>query len=69
MPENELVGTSRLEILEDLVEELLKEEPEEERVQEYLQMAGLSNTTDPIDRIREVLQALDFEEPNKEIHE
>lgn len=69
MPQKELFGVARLEVLEDLVEELLKEEPEEKRVQEYLHMAGLSDTQDPIDRIKEVLQALEFEEPTKEIQE
>jgi len=59
----------KLRILENLVEELLKDDPEELRVQSYMQQAGIQDTQDPIDRINKVLRALHFEEPEKEIQE
>jgi hypothetical protein len=59
----------KLEILETLVEELLKEIPEETVVQECMSAVGLTDSKDPIDRINQVLLALHFEEIEKEVLE
>jgi hypothetical protein len=59
----------KLRILEVLVEELLKEEPEEGLVQKCMTQAGIPDSKDPIDRINKVLMALHFEESGKEILE
>lgn len=56
----------KLDLLERLVEELLKESPEENVVAKYMSDAGISDSKDPIDRINKVLLALHFEEPKKE---
>lgn len=61
--------TEKLRILETLVEELLKEHPEEQVVQNCMTAAGLADSKDPIDRINKVLVALHFEEKDKEIKE
>lgn len=67
-PENErTLDAGKLEILEILVEELLKDSPEEALVQKCMTDAGLEDTRDPIDRINKVLLALHFEENQKEI--
>ena len=52
----------KLRILESLVEELLKDAPEEAKVTECLRAAGIPDGKDPIDRINKVLLALHFEE-------
>lgn len=57
----------KLNILETLVEELLKETPEEKVVQTCMVKAGIPDTKDPIDRINKVLLALHFEEKDKEL--
>lgn len=59
----------KLVILERLVDELLKEKPEESTVSQYMTEAGLPDSKNPIDRINMVLKALHFEEPQKEIRE
>ncbi len=59
----------KLRVLEVLVEELLKNDPKESMVTEYMNLAGIPDSQDPIDRINKVLMALHFEEPNKEIEE
>lgn len=56
----------KLDLLERLVEELLKDSPEEEVVSGYMLQAGIPDSKDPIDRINKVLLALHFEEPRKE---
>jgi hypothetical protein len=56
----------KLRILENLAEELLKEDPEEALVQKYLTPAGIPDSKHPIDRINKVLMALHFEESGKE---
>ena len=61
--------TAKLQILEVLVEELLKDEPEELLVQKCMSEAGLHDSKDPIDRINKVLLALNFEETKKDIVE
>jgi hypothetical protein len=57
----------KLNILETLVEELLKDSPEEKVVQTCMTEAGIPDSKDPIDRINKVLLALHFEEKDKEI--
>lgn len=61
--------SDKLTILETLVEELLKEAPEERIVRDCMKSAGIPDTKDPIDRINKVLLALHFEEKDKEIKE
>lgn len=61
--------TDRLTILEQLVEELVKDNPTEERVQQCMLAAGLEDSKDPIDRINQVLRALHFEEKGKDFSE
>ena len=56
---------TKLRILETLVEELLKDAPEERRVREYMSAAGLEDKNDHVDRINTVLHALHFEEIDK----
>ncbi len=53
---------NRLLQLEDLVEELLKEEPQEEQLKIKMQNSGIPYSHDPIERINLVLRALHFEE-------
>lgn len=55
--------------LEGLVNELLKNVPEEEKIQSYLNAAGLEDPKDPVARIQAVLNALRFELPDAEIAE
>jgi hypothetical protein len=59
--------SEKLDILEKLVEELLKDAPEEKVVRGFMSEAGIPDTKDPIDRINKVLLALHFEEKDKEI--
>ena len=65
MTEN--LNAEKLDILETLVEELLKEAPEEKVVRTCMNAAGIPDSKDPIDRINKVLHALHFEEKEKEI--
>lgn len=58
-----------LRILETLVEELLKDDPEEKVVVQCMTKAGIPDSKDPIDRINKVLMALHFEDTKKEIIE
>ena len=62
-------AADKLRVLEILVEELLKDDPEESVVQKCMSQAGLPDTLDPIDRINKVLMALHFEENEKDIKE
>lgn len=59
--------TDRLRILEILVDELMKDEPVEAVVTKCMNAVGLEDNGDPIGRINQVLMALHFEEPKKEI--
>ncbi|MDZ4677386.1 MAG: hypothetical protein SGI74_07730 [Oligoflexia bacterium] len=58
---------ARVSQLEALVEELLKENPIEERIEKKMKELDISYTSDPVERINRVLaalhphQALDFE--------
>jgi hypothetical protein len=56
-------------MLEMLVDELIKEQPREEVIQEQMEQMGLSYKTDPVDRLNDVLQALQFREPQKNFKE
>ena len=58
---------SREEILSFLAEELIKPVPKEDIVKEYMSKVGLEYSTDPVERINTVLQALHFQEPSKSI--
>ena len=55
----------KLRLLETLVEELLKDAPEEAKVSACMHAAGIPDSKDPIDRINKVLLALHFEERSK----
>lgn len=59
----------KLRILEVLVEELLKDDPEEKVVTTCMTQAGIPDSKDPIDRINKVLLALHFEDTKNEIQE
>jgi hypothetical protein len=61
--------TEKLRLMEVLVEELLKDEPNESMVEKYMNQAGIPDSKDPIDRINKVLVALHFEENGKEFVE
>ena len=58
---------NRVERLEELVEELLKDNPIEDRIQEKMKGLDIQYTEDPVERINRVLevlhpyQILDFE--------
>ena len=56
------MNSSKLETLEKLVEELMKDQPEEQVVESYMKVTGLEYTSDPIQRINTVLKMLHFEE-------
>ncbi len=56
-------------LLEELVEELIKKNPDEKIIKNQMAKAGLKITSDPIDRINEVLTALHFAESKKVISE
>lgn len=60
---NLLTQDHRIETLEKLVDELMKEQPEESVVQTYMVETGLEYSADPVQRINVVLKALHFEEP------
>jgi len=61
--------TEKLRLLEELVEELLKDTPVESVVEKCMNKAGIPDSKDPIDRINKVLLALHFEEAGKEFAE
>lgn len=63
------ISAERLEILELLANELMKDDPKESLVTEYMDKAGLEDSKDPIVRINQVLKALHFSEPDKEFKE
>lgn len=48
----------RITRLEILVDELIKEKPQESRVRSYMKAAGLPYVEDPIERMNSVLTAL-----------
>jgi len=59
----------RLRVLELLADELMKDQPKESLVIEYMNQAGLEDSKDPIARINQVLMALHFTEADKEFKE
>ena len=63
------ISNDKLQVLEMLAEELLKDEPQEVLVQKCFSEVGLPDSKDPIDRINKVLLALHFEDNKKEILE
>jgi hypothetical protein len=50
---------SRLDHLEELAEELIKEIPEENIVRAHMKAAGLRYTDNAVDRLSQVLQSLE----------
>lgn len=62
-------SADKLRILETLVDELLKDAPEEKVVKSCMNAAGIADSRDPIERINKVLLALQFEEKGKEFKE
>ena len=54
-------STEKLRILETLVEELIKDDPREKVIKSCMHAAGLKDCKDPIQRINNVLAALEFE--------
>lgn len=56
---------SRLEVLENLVDELMKDQPEEQVVKKYMRQTGIRYSDDPVERLNLVLKALHFVEPNE----
>jgi hypothetical protein len=51
--------------LEILVDELIKDMPQEEIVRTQMEAIGLEYKLDPVERLNAVLQALQFNEPKK----
>ena len=55
------MNNESVETYEHLVEELLKDEPAEKRVEDLMKKIGLDYTQDPLQRINQVLLALHSE--------
>ena len=53
------MSSARMEKLESLVDELVKDAPKEARVRACMEAAGLKYTPDPVQRLNGVLSALD----------
>ncbi len=53
-----ILKATQVENLEFLVEEMIKDEPEEAFIKSFMQKSGLSYSEDPIERLNTVLQAL-----------
>lgn len=53
---------AEFETLENLVDELAKPKPQEERIRSYMRQVGLEYTDDPIEQLNCVLQALETKE-------
>jgi hypothetical protein len=51
--------SSNLDQLEELVDELMKQKPQEERIKAYMQNVGLEYNPDPIVQLGTVLEALE----------
>ena len=65
----EMGSNERSILLEQLVTELIKEEPQQSLVQERMERVGLRYTEDLVTCMNSVLMALQFEEPRKEIQD
>jgi hypothetical protein len=50
--------------LEELVDELMKQKPQEERIKAYMKNVGLEYIADPIMRLGTVLQAIEGKKAN-----
>ncbi len=59
------MNNENIETYEHLVEELLKDQPEEKRVESYMKKVGLDYTQDPLKRINQVLMALHSEKKSE----
>lgn len=57
-------NNQRIASLEVLVDELLKDSPQEDIVRKQMERVGLQYQTDPVERLNKVLQALHFREPS-----
>lgn len=66
MAELDLMAEEKIVLLESLVEELMKEQPNEHLIQDIMAQTGLHYSKDPITRINSVLQALEFNVPTRE---
>lgn len=60
------MSNESIEVYESLVEELLKDQPEEKRIETYMKKIGLDYTMDPLKRINQVLMALHSEKNQPE---
>ena len=60
------MSNESMETYEHLVEELLKDQPEEKRIEAYMKKVGLDYTMDPLKRINQVLMALHTEKDQTE---
>ena len=58
--------TRNLELIERLTDELMKRNPEENLIKEYMMDIGIPFTSDPIKRINLVLEQLNFHENHKD---
>ena len=65
MAEREKIQGSRLDHLEELAEELIKENPEESVVKAHMKAAGLKYTGDQCERLEIVLVQLDEARKNR----
>lgn len=63
------LSEDRLQAIEVLVNELLKSSPEESKVQGFLKKAGIEDPKDPVARIESVLEALQYQQPEKDFKE
>ena len=57
-----------LQQLEVLVDELIKEVPDESLVKNYMEKAGLDYKKDPVSRINYVLKLIDFSDNKEKIN-
>jgi hypothetical protein len=62
-----MVNDAQLDALEGLVDELLKNSPEEVKIQTFMRQAGLIDPKNHTDRVQAVLDALRFEDRKLEM--
>lgn len=58
-------GNDQFDRFDGLVEELMKQKPQEERIKAYMQNVGLEYESDPIARLTLVLQAIEAKEKSR----
>lgn len=63
------IPEERIQILETLVDELMKDQPTDAVVSECMKAIGLKDSKDPIDRINQVLKALHFSKTGEDFKE